>query len=700
MKTLITVLFLFNFANNSKKINICCSQNKYSDRFLMSFLWFIFSQLDFFRSPLYLFINNQSKRSTATGICFSLTLIIVLVINFCQSNMVQKTSPNVVAQTKKNAHSAPINFDNKTLLAFSVADPNGVRYVDPTYFQVKFFTFHLKTNELGMFDLIEAKNYPLKLCSLDDVTFDPSLYQKLALKNAYCLNKKKFTFEGYWDENEVTYGFASLSGCNNQTSNNTCKPQEKIDEYFSSANPKFFGTMFQGVSLIKDDFEDPIKPLYEKLFQLVDVNIMKRFNVLFKKVNVITDDGWFFSSKSTITDFYKDVSTRDFITRSQNDSLSQILFYASHNSDEVLRRYQSFPEVLASLSGIGNFFIVVLCVLTNLKNHLETMQIILNSLYNFQNIEKKKKEKKHKKLETEEMQKCSTNDEKPKKIIEISNKDCEKKSEVNQSAREKQKENVMLPNKIHDDSFVLEHYSVNTVEHPKIAQISESPAAQFEFPKLPTERFKSPKLQHEKTTDLNEDIKFQKKENSIISISQKNKASEPSKKFRLSIKIKQAFHSLSTTFAKKKKDSRYKLSLTFIGYISELLLNLFRRKKSKKQRLLEKAESVFQKEMDIVYILSKIHEIEKLKLVIFNEDQLVLFNHLPNPMIFFEKDDEKKDYLGKKNSIIMSEIMSSTKDKNQKKYSDCLNKINQERNVTFNQRLLFFQECESSRVEF
>ena len=69
-------------------------------------------------------------------------------------------------------------------------------------------------------------------------------------------------------------------------------------------------------------------------------------------------------------------------------------------------------------------------------------------------------------------------------------------------------------------------------------------------------------------------------------------------------------------------------------------------------------------------------------------------------MIFFEKDDEKKDYLGKKNSIIMSEIMSSTKDKNQKKYSDCLNKINQERNVTFNQRLLFFQECESSRVEF
>ena len=128
----------------------------------MSLFWLILSQLDFFRSPLYLFINNQSKRSTITGICFSLALIILLAVNFSQSNFVQKSSPNVVTQTVKNAHSAPITFDKNTLLAFSVADANSVRYADPTYFQVEFYTYHLKTNKLGLFELLEEKTYSMK----------------------------------------------------------------------------------------------------------------------------------------------------------------------------------------------------------------------------------------------------------------------------------------------------------------------------------------------------------------------------------------------------------------------------------------------------------------------------------------------------------------------------------------------------------
>ena len=55
--------------------------------------------------------------------------------------------------------------------------------------------------------------------------------------------------------------------------------------------------------------------------------------------------------------------------------------------------------------------------------------------------------------------------------------------------------------------------------------------------------------------------------------------------------------------------------------------------KSFKQRLYIKAEEIYENEMDITYILKKIQDIEKLKLVLLNPKQLSLFNLLAKALI-------------------------------------------------------------------
>ena len=75
------------------------------------------------------------------------------------------------------------------------------------------------------------------------------------------------------------------------------------------------------------------------------------------------------------------------------------------------------------------------------------------------------------------------------------------------------------------------------------------------------------------------------------------------------------------------------LKLTISEYLFYLFSGLFCFKKSCKQQLISKAEKAFKQDLDIVSIIEKIHDIEKLKILLLNEDQLSLFNYLSKPMI-------------------------------------------------------------------
>ena len=81
-----------------------------------------------------------------------------------------------------------------------------------------------------------------------------------------------------------------------------------------------------------------------------------------------------------------------------------------------------------------------------------------------------------------------------------------------------------------------------------------------------------------------------------------------------------------------------------------------------KQKIIEKSDAIFMKEFDVINILKKLHEIEKLKLILLNEDQLILFNSLSKPMIYMEDEPEMvKKYEGN-SALKMSNYIKNYKD--------------------------------------
>lgn len=84
------------------------------------------------------------------------------------------------------------------------------------------------------------------------------------------------------------------------------------------------------------------------------------------------------------------------------------------------------------------------------------------------------------------------------------------------------------------------------------------------------------------------------------------------------------------------------LNISAFDYFKYLLKKSFCMKRNEKEQLIEKADKLYKQELDITCILKKIHEIDKLKSLILDKDQLVLFNYLDKPHISLKSKEEKR----------------------------------------------------------
>ena len=120
-----------------------------------------------------------------------------------------------------------------------------------------------------------------------------------------------------------------------------------------------------------------------------------------------------------------------------------------------------------------------------------------------------------------------------------------------------------------------------------------------------------------------------------------------------------------------------------------------------KEKLFKKTEKTFNKEVDLISILKRIHEIDKMKLLVLNQRQLTLFDLLSKPMIFV---DEKKWRNSRKVSKIslednpgfkMANFMRQGK-KAQKKNEEIIQcyeeTLKQKNNNPIDERLMYFME--------
>ena len=98
-----------------------------------------------------------------------------------------------------------------------------------------------------------------------------------------------------------------------------------------------------------------------------------------------------------------------------------------------------------------------------------------------------------------------------------------------------------------------------------------------------------------------------------------------------------------------------KLKLSFLGYLGYLIRRFFCLRKLPKHQIIRNAEKAYHDDMDIVNIITRLRDLEKLKILLLNEDQLLLFDYLSKPLIGLDK---KNPFL-KQESLNPSHIQMS-----------------------------------------
>jgi len=579
------------------------------------------NQIDLFGLPIFLYFNTQPRHSTVIGQIASLSIYVFLLYSFFQSDLYLKLSPFTSSQSIALNHAERVSYDEDHFMAFSLCDGNSKNYIDDTIFNAIFLWHHLKTDDNGIFQEVNATNYELRACTMDDVAFNPSLFISLGLNNALCLKNKSFFLEGYWNEPEIYYAEITLYMCNNDTSNVTCKSQEEMALFLDAS--KYFNIYFHSATVDLNNYQNPVGVTHINDYALISTQLSKTYNILMQNLRVMTDDGMFFPSISQLVDIMFNSYQFDFSTYQNDDLLFQFNLYASASRIEQSRTYQNFPQLLASLLGIMHLFKLMASIFLNLHNYIITIEVLLNSLYFFPSsmiktgiFHNKKESEKLEMVLSKEKLKFDRVAKFPKDDISLEQLKPQRKSDI----------------------FSFEHFlgkasKIDIGKHEKPNEVDkERKKKQF-----------SKKFKKGSPEESSSEIRVIRIENN--NLQRNNNISVSKKKFS----------------DKRKNEKENTLNFNLLQYIKSKVLcwNNF------KANIINHSEELYKSELDIVKILTKIHEIEKLKIILMDEDQRTLFHTLSKPFIIEEEcvnDNHKASK--RKSSRMVAKFKISNKDQN------------------------------------
>lgn len=622
-----------------------------------------FSFFDLFQIPTKFYFNGRSKQYSLIGLFISFGIYGYIIFSFLNSDLFQKNQPIVVNENYKTTQAETIEFLPENELKFAVADYFGKRYYDPSIFTFFVRYFYNATNYIEKELQICAERYNGNEMGSD-------------FSNTFCLANSSFTISGSLDDSHLSYLAITMAPCNNQTSNNTCKSNEEIKKFIDTYPlTKYFTLRYQNNRIDSNDYENPFKNNTDVQSQYLDSRVQRTWNLYFKNAYIDNDDGWFLPSSNISKQFQLDIKDPDFRLRSSDtDAFMKIIFFASKEKLILKRRYQKLPEVVAEIFGIAHIIIFCCGVITKIVIYTSTLNQVLSNIYVFPKIKKRKKRKKLNKKKKQETEKKVSKSDKESNfdkeaqydkdyqntIIKLKPLEIEKKFIIEKDFETTQKKNTkeifMANEKPENVMFTIEMSKTDPQTDKKLDKIFSNYCDH-----LPPKILKEDSLFEESLEGSKEkkedDIINTKipKEDTILNakIPEKTEHNENEIK-KEDIKAKQSF-SVQAQSSLNKSNSRLnrvfsyfkrsnqgqnhyqRFNVSFLEYLWYAFCKgvkwISKKELSPTHQVIEQAEKNFRKSMDSMNIVKTFHDLEKLKMLVLNEDQLVLFNFLTKPVL-------------------------------------------------------------------
>ena len=394
-----------------------------------------------------------------------------------------------------------------------------------------------------------------------------------------CLPKGNYNISGFWDEEELYYLNYELNFCENTTENNNhCLPQEEIFQYFLEKD-RYLSFFINDVNIdASNAISRPFTSKMSTIYFIVDIKLRKSYEVFLKQTNLITTEGFLIQEEKIESTFQLDSINKDLNTfNSGSYNVGFVTFLSSDLQTDIKRKYSDLQEAFSNMSGILNCILALGFILSNIENNFRTVRVLTNNLFTFQD---------------------------PSMIGNKKTK-IQKKKEGNEMINEKKgkKEEIKLIQEL----FLKK----KSVLIPKTEKIFISEKKEFQpQTSLSSLRNKMQEKIPQKISFLNQYLKF-----------------KPYAKSDLNIPI-QRIESFEFF-----KQSQNKFEFGFFKFL-KIMTKCKRFFLTNQEKLFLKAEHEIKCEMDIIEILKKLQDIERLKKILLNKNEHFLFDLL-DKLIYF-----------------------------------------------------------------
>ena len=608
-----------------------------------------FNSLDLFKQPLSLRISHQEKTSTNFGIFISVIIYVFLGYSFSQNDFFKRLNPLIIFQTLTISHPPNIKYQGNPF-AFSVKDNLGNIYTDQTYFNITAQEFQGITLSNGTFIPITTEK-KFHICEENEVKRSEDW---LNFNNNYCLDDSSFELEGEEGENLVKNFEIHLNVCQNKTDSNiTCKSPDEINAFF---NLKHLSLTFMDNYFEAKNYENPIVSKSSIKKYKVGSELNTLVTISFQKSEIITDETNFFNfnPQNEIKETYLfekekieyGMSSLNFMP------IASFLIYSSDNVLIINRSYQKLSDALAVLGGLLSCFMVVGRILSQIDKTLHMTIVLMNYLYSFQQPNNPYSDKSPIKKQNSSLffhHSPNPNDIELKVNKQEHNNEKEKQeNEMNENIEINSFKEFEMNSKLKTSQRHLLSPENNNKSHVEIEKLKEKILLDESFMSQRFSKENSPKKNKKKNSDplVNrnvamsptcQELKTHKKEKTPLKIN-----NNPRRKSIFGGSILSASNNLDPekkTLEEflKFRDQKNRIVFTIFDYVKYCSKKIFGMANNLKEKLFIRAREIFEHEIDIVKILQRVQDIEKLKYLLLNENQIALFNILEKPMIYVDE---------------------------------------------------------------
>ncbi|KAL4481516.1 hypothetical protein ABPG74_007605 [Tetrahymena malaccensis] len=618
----------------------------------------MFDQLDIFASQIFLRFNKQATYKTRLGSFISLTIILLIIYKLIGVTIdsVQKNNPQIIYNDRQVDNPAAFVANSKTFpMAFGMERPiDFTHFIDESIYTVSAFwkhkvsTYDEKTQQYIV--TWDQKSIDVKPCTKDNFQNpeNQKYYLSLNYTDLYCLPPDlDLTIQGDFPSPEYSEIELIIKKC---TQN--CQPDEVLNQFLLKSN---FGIQMSDSYVDPSIADNPFKIYSRDMFWSTSTQLPKDVFVYIRNNYVYSDFGLFFQDITTqVFPSYSFYQTYEFPPSFQDYFLSVHFRFETQKEGVYKRSYPKFSTMLSEIGGYTQSFLAIGYLICRKASQIKLDIDLISRVFKF-------KENTQHNEEEDKIQQENNNQQFEK--VEVINSQQQKrfqyKNQLHEKKHKKKEKNKNLNNE--ENQKKQDEQNSNYLEQNNFYQTMQKTESQQKVIKNPQmiDNINQGQFSDRICENLNQNIIQKQKEsklknsqdvsNLILSYFQdqgkqnkgeslntyENSKFQKQKKQSISLKA-QRQKCVEETFKKHFDSQMNNLQISSWDYLKSKLFNYFSKFYNNKKKIIDYSREKLYHYVDIFNIINKLNEIEKLKRLILDENQLKLFDFLPKPTILEE----------------------------------------------------------------